>query len=99
MYDAACLSDPASLQRAVGALRVSFKCRDGETVLDGLRQEGCLKARFPRAEVPGWGGVVALNSSGGVAGGDRLVHQQHCGMPVISRHASTCSAQVAISQR
>ena len=72
MYDAACLSDPASLQRAVGALRVSFKCRDGKTVLDGLRQAGCLKARFPRAEVPGWGGVVALNSSGGIAGGDRL---------------------------
>jgi urease accessory protein len=72
MYDAACLSDPSSLQRAVGALRVSFKQRDGQTVLDGLRQAGCLKARFPRTEVPGWGGVVALNSSGGIAGGDRL---------------------------
>ena len=72
MCDDACLSDPTSLQRAVGQLRVSFKQRDGLTVLDGLRQAGCLKARFPRAEVPGWAGVVALNSSGGIAGGDRL---------------------------
>jgi len=59
-------------QRARGTLRVSFKRRDGATVLDGLRQEGCLKARFPRAERGAWAGAVTLNSSGGVAGGDRL---------------------------
>ena len=41
-------------------------------MLDDLRQEGCLKARFPRAEPGAWAGAVTLNSSGGVAGGDRL---------------------------
>ena len=41
-------------------------------MLDGLRQEGCLKARFPRLEHGAWAGAVTLNSSGGVAGGDTL---------------------------
>lgn len=41
-------------------------------MLDGLRQEGCLKARFPRTERGAWTGAVTLNSSGGVAGGDAL---------------------------
>ncbi len=41
-------------------------------VLGDLRQEGCLKARFPRAEPPAWPGAVLLNTAGGVAGGDRL---------------------------
>ena len=59
-------------QRARGTLRVSFKRRGGATVLDGLRQEGCLKARFPRIEHGAWTGMVTLNSSGGVAGGDIL---------------------------
>lgn len=71
MYDAACLSEPV-LQRATGELAVSVRLRDGVTALDGLRQAGCLKARFPRRLVPGWMDVVMLNSSGGVAGGDRL---------------------------
>ena len=59
-------------QRARGTLHVSFKRRGGATVLDGLRQEGCLKARFPRAEHGAWAGAITLNSSGGVAGGDTL---------------------------
>lgn len=73
MYDAASRSDLApALQRARGALRLSFRQHDGRTVLAGLRQEGCLKARFPRPERHAWTGVVVLNSSGGVAGGDML---------------------------
>ncbi len=60
----------SELQRAWGDLIVEMKLRDGKTVLGDLRQDGCLKARFPRpvdlAE------VVTLNTSGGVAGGDRL---------------------------
>ncbi len=59
-------------QRAQGALRLSFKRRGVATVLDGLRQDGCLKARFPRIEHDAWAGAVTLNSSGGVAGGDVL---------------------------
>ncbi len=57
-------------QRAQGALLVRFKARDGQTVLDDLRQDGCLKARFPRPV--DFAEVTLLNSSGGVAGGDRL---------------------------
>jgi urease accessory protein len=72
MYDAACLSEPLTLQRAVGELVVSVRLRDDATVLARLRQAGCLKARFPRALVPGWIDVVTMNTSGGIAGGDRL---------------------------
>jgi len=72
MYDAAFLSDPRTLQRAVGELAVSVRRRDDASVLDGLRQVGCLKARFPRALVSGWIDVVTLNISGGIAGGDRV---------------------------
>ncbi|HEY4044498.1 MAG TPA: urease accessory protein UreD [Rhodopila sp.] len=72
MYDGGCLSEPGQLQRAVGELRVAVKRFGAETVLDELRQTGCLKARFPRRIVPGWMDIVMLNTGGGVAGGDRL---------------------------
>src|SRR5471030_190384 len=72
MFGGYCLSEVVSLQRAVGELRVAVKRFGAETVLDELRQVGCLKARFPRRVVPGWMDVVMLNTGGGVAGGDRL---------------------------
>lgn len=72
MYGGASLSDQPTHQRAVGELRLSVKRRDAATVLDGLRQSGCLKARFPRPERGAWMNAVTLNTSGGVAGGDRL---------------------------
>ena len=72
MYDAACLSDLATLQRATGELAVSVRRRGEVTALDGLRQAGCLKARFPRGAAPGWIDVVTVNTSGGVAAGDQL---------------------------
>jgi urease accessory protein len=72
MYDGGCLSELSPLQRAVGELRVAVKRFGQETVLDELRQGGCLKARFPRRVVPGWMDIVMLNTGGGVAGGDRL---------------------------
>ena len=65
------LGQPAH-QRARGVLRLSFKRRGNATVLGDLRQEGCLKARFPRADPPAWPGAVLLNTAGGIAGGDRL---------------------------
>jgi urease accessory protein len=72
MSDGGCRSEGVSLQRAVGELRVAVKRLGAETVLDELRQVGCLKARFPRRVVPGWMDLVMLNTGGGVAGGDRL---------------------------
>ena len=72
MYDAVSLSDAPVLQRAVGELRLETRACNGRTVLDELRQVGCLKARFPRPVVDGWMDVVTLNTSGGIAGGDSL---------------------------
>ena len=72
MYDAASLSDAPALQRARGELRIAVRERDGRTVLDELRQAGCLKARFPRPVDAGWMSIVTLNTSGGIAGGDTL---------------------------
>ncbi len=70
MYDGVSLSD--GLQRATGDFFVAVKRRGDASVLGGLRQAGCLKARFPRAVVPGWFDATTINSSGGVVGGDRL---------------------------
>ncbi len=72
MFDVASRSDVPHLQRAAGELRVVFKRRGDLTVLDDLRQSGCLKARFPRVAPEEWTCAVMLNTSGGVAGGDRL---------------------------
>ena len=60
------------LQRARGELRVSVKRRGPASVLDGLRQAGCLKARFSRPVAADWFDVTTVNTSGGVAGGDQL---------------------------
>ena len=53
-------------------MQATVKLRDGSTVLDRLRQEGCLKARWPRPEHGAWTSLVTLNSAGGVAQGDQL---------------------------
>ncbi len=66
------MSEAGTRQRATGTLRLSVKRRGPETVLDRFRQEGCLKARLPRPERGAWTTAVTLNSSGGVAQGDRL---------------------------
>ncbi len=71
MSAAASLSN-ARHQRAFGRLNLSLRRRDTETVLAVLRQQGCLKARFPMGEPDGWKSVVTLNTSGGIAGGDSL---------------------------
>jgi urease accessory protein len=72
MFDAVSPSDGPVLQRARGELDVTLRRRGEATVLEDLRQAGCLKARFPRGGAPGWHETVMLNSSGGVAAGDRL---------------------------
>ena len=61
---------PVRLQRAHGMVSLACKRRATETCLADLRQEGCLKARFPRPTDAMQ--AVLINTSGGVAGGDRL---------------------------
>jgi urease accessory protein len=66
-------SSPAGvLPRAQGELRLGFKRRGDLTVLDTLYQQGCAKARLPNVEEDGWKSAVAINTSGGLTGGDRL---------------------------
>ena len=72
MFDAGSPYDLGVLQRAEGRLSVSFRVRSGMTVLDTLHQAGCLKVRFPRGTRPEWAEAVTVNSSGGIAAGDRL---------------------------
>lgn len=69
MHDAGVRSE---LQRARGELVIGWKRRDGRTVLAGLRQVGCLKARFPGAVSEDRAEAVMLNISGGIAAGDIL---------------------------
>ncbi len=71
MSAAACLSE-AVHQRAFGRLHLAFRKRGDVSAISDLRQQGCLKARFPMGEPDGWKSVVTLNTSGGIAGGDVL---------------------------
>ena len=73
MSDGACLSDRVPLQRARGVLTLGVARREGGgTALARLRQEGCLKARLPAIERGADLTAVLVNSSGGIASGDRL---------------------------
>jgi len=67
----AAASRPPRMQRAYGKATVSFRCRDGQTVLDRLFQEGQAKIRLPKThgDAPV---AVFLNTAGGVTGGDLL---------------------------
>ncbi|SFA98457.1 urease accessory protein [Poseidonocella pacifica] len=56
--------------RARGTLRLSTKAGPKGSAIDGLRQQGCLKALFPR--VTGHTEAILINTSGGITGGDRL---------------------------
>lgn len=69
MFDAASRYDAAPLARARGRLGLGFVRRGTGTRLAVLAQDGCLRARFPR----GAGCMaVTLNTTGGIAGGDRM---------------------------
>jgi urease accessory protein len=91
MFDAGCLYEPPTLQRAEGRLHVTFREQGGMTVLDTLHQAGCLKVRFPRPAAREWAEVITVNSSGGIAAGDRLssLFRAGCGARV------TIAAQAA----
>ena len=93
MSAAASQYEPAAaterLQRSTGTLLIAYRDRNGTTALADLRQEGCLKARFPRPT--GWTEAVMLNSSGGVAGGDALTLRLDVG----PNAKATFSAQAA----
>ncbi len=66
-------------QRARGQLLLSFRQSSGDTVLDRLRQQGCLKARFPRPARGDIPEAVLLNTAGGITGGDDLATEIRVG--------------------
>lgn len=59
-----------ALQRSRGEAYAALTARGGRPVVAGLRQSGSTKAMLPRTGGPCE--VVFLNTSGGLAGGDRL---------------------------
>ncbi|TQV83052.1 urease accessory protein UreD [Denitrobaculum tricleocarpae] len=64
-------SRPAKLQRAQGAVRLSFKHAAGRSRIGDLFQQGCLKARLPRIAAQGPEAVL-VNTSGGLTDRDHL---------------------------
>jgi len=60
-----------SPQRGVGHLALGFRVIEGVTRIERFYQDGCLKARLPRAHGRG-ADAVLMNISGGIAGGDEL---------------------------
>jgi urease accessory protein len=65
-------------QRSRGRLNLAFGRRGVVTALMELRQEGCLKARFPRGEPGAPPEAVILNTAGGITGGDDLALNFRC---------------------
>jgi urease accessory protein len=59
-------------------VEIGVKHSDRGTVLHTLRQQGCLKARFPRTP-QGAMEAVLINTSGGVTDGDQLDVTLHAG--------------------
>lgn len=57
--------------RARGGLQLSAKRRGADTVIGHLRQEGSLKALFPKVRGAALDAVF-LNTAGGLTGGDRM---------------------------
>lgn len=71
MSDAASWSETVH-QRAFGRVELGLARRGEATRLVDLRQEGCLKLRFPRLHGAARAEAVMLNIAGGVAAGDDL---------------------------
>lgn len=71
-------SAPVQVQpRTRGHITLSAKRRGGDSVIDGLRQQGSYKALFPRGR--GMLQSILVNTSGGVTGGDRLTLEARVG--------------------
>jgi urease accessory protein len=65
--------------RAIGAARVASKLRDGASVLADLYEQGSAKIRLPAIRRGAALEAVALNTAGGITGGDRLSYAAEAG--------------------
>ena len=61
--------------RSRGEIRLGFRLQDGHSRIGAGYQGGCLKFRLPRAAPRETPCAVLLNTSGGLAGGDRLTQR------------------------
>jgi urease accessory protein len=61
--------------RSRGEIRLGFRMSEGRTAVSTGYQSGCLRFRIPRTAKLDAPVAVLLNTSGGLAGGDRLVQQ------------------------
>lgn len=67
------------MQRSEGTARIAFKTRGDATVLDDLYQAGSAKVRFPREGLGPVKDAVLINTTGGIADGDRFTVTVACG--------------------
>ena len=85
------VTDAAPLApRAKGVLHLAAKRRGPDTVISDLRQEGSLKALFPRVRGAALDAVF-LNTAGGLTGGDHMrfdVSAEHDAHIVLSSQAA-----------
>ncbi|RYG03470.1 MAG: urease accessory protein, partial [Caulobacteraceae bacterium] len=77
--------------RSRGEIRLGFRAPDGPTRIGTGYQGGCLKFRMPRTALRETPCAVLLNTSGGLAGGDRLSQRVDWG----SRSAAIVTTQAA----
>lgn len=68
----AAMAGDAGLPRSVGAVRLAFLGVSERTALADLHQQGCMKARLPRALKDEPLTAVLINTAGGLTGGDRV---------------------------
>ena len=69
---------PAPLPRARGRARLSCRGLDRGTGIGELQTQGCVKLLFPRPRSPMLE-AVAINTSGGITGGDELSYSYTAG--------------------
>jgi urease accessory protein len=84
---------PPRPQRAAGKLALAFRYDEHarQTRIERFYQEGCLRARLPRAIDPEICEAVLVNISGGIAGGDELT----ASIMVGARGSACVAAQAA----
>ncbi len=61
--------------RSRGEIRLGFRYQDGRTRIAAGYQGGCLRFRMPRLSPRESPSAVLINTSGGLAGGDRLTQR------------------------
>ncbi|MEM8791470.1 MAG: urease accessory protein UreD [Pseudomonadota bacterium] len=92
VFETAASSPTPAQPRAEGLGRISTRLQDGQSRLEGLRQQGSAKILLPNT--PGIGiEAVCLNTAGGITGGDRFAWTAEAG------RASTLSLTTQTAER